>query len=1561
MNNSNDVSGYGADDDELNFDSALRDGSQEEHVSPEISDCTARNRNTTHERSMHRHLANGSFSDKCFEVSMCDEIFDPPDPDKWKIKIPFGKCAWCGALYVQQLTKTFQKKKLYNIGSEEKKCCLKGKRLLRKEERMNADDFEAINPSLSNLYNHPELPKFACRLNTEYALTAPLIARGGSTGFVAFKGGLKHQRYNGSPISRVSNQATRHRVLQGLVYENDIKLSLEGKEEDEEFESNVYRVQALNFLQFLVMSNFFYKGFYDNKHLLSMKDDSDLQAPVYQLHFQTKEAMSDNCIALVEKVGEPCLHPYDLIIVPPTEHFSQVQDYPRPEILDIHHQYWEAVHYPVLNPFGYKSPNNIHRFNNGVQNENGARYIPVDADGNDQPEITLHEYVRCRLLQASILQRFGTLYERYCLMMFLRLDDINLQHHIAMNIKRKNENWKLFDSHLGSAAFQRKIAVNALTAAQRLGFPTIFITFTCNPNAPEILEHLREGEKITDRIDLVVKYFHAQNLLLRNIIESGHLFGRKPAYILQVIEFQQRGLPHSHTVVCFGGRQFTKEEIDDYVTASYPVDSTPEERELMRKHMTHSCRKKCKKPDCSCKYGYPKPENFSTYIDKLTGKPIYRRVNNFPNEKNLNWRNLVPTNLKLLKLLNSHVNVEWCGNQNCIAYLFSYAFKGPDYLKVCAQRVKGAKINEISEYQLVRSIASTEAMWRILNYPINYMSVSVTEIKAITEEEDAKNDGVSDIMRYFLRPLDEFFNNMRLLKFHESYMTSKTLPKYLHGSDKFYMNQEIPAQFVYRREKGPLHVFRLKFYTPMKQGERYYLRKLLMEISARSYGDLKTWKDPDTDIVETFETYQQACMARNLIPESDVCFDALKEMCALGFQPSRARNAFVIFVCYSGNDEFQISFPDLLQKKLVMLDNEEVTVLGYMAYDFLMKLCVLHGNLVSMDILRAHAAEYAMRDIHARFKKLEAQEFSFFGLQEYEPVFTNSLYSLEKPGQMGHVQLQHRNVLQRERSSSHYNFSKMRRNVQSCIGDLTLEQKSALDEILNSTKKEPHDKNVFIIDASAGTGKTHLLTVLTHIIRSDSNFLGDPIDTSEESGKYRNGVVICCASTGLASLLYEGGTTAHNVFGIPISNDYDQILESTIKDPFKLEMLSKARLIVWDEAMSSHIAGIFCASNLMRKVVEGGKDFAFGGVTTVFCGDARQIPPIIPFVSGLSSVQRTSIIGNNSIRNNATFLKLTLQMRALLDKPFGDFVKAIGEGNIGEPSNEAYTKIITQSDFRNAGIEIDYTRNIIKENSLQTHQSLEIPNGEGCKTVHVFSEEERMFVDKVFPDLSVNVGGCAILATTNERTKYWNALTLKKLHGRERCYYSSNTIRKLDTLTDPDSNRGDVYKAMLTEDYLETINRSGLAAHKLILKIGCLVLIIRNLNPEEMIMNGTKAIVRALFKHNIECERIDHEGNPTGKMFIVNRISFTFTVGVPPLQIEVIRKQFPLVLAYSLTLNKSQGQTLIRAGIDSRDDAFSHGQMFVCLSRCKNRNAIKFFGETEELILKNVVMKELLD
>jgi len=40
------------------------------------------------------------------------------------------------------------------------------------------------------------------------------------------------------------------------------------------------------------------------------------------------------------------------------------------------------------------------------------------------------------------------------------------------------------------------------------GRPTLFITFTCNPNWPEIKEMLFEGETAYDRADITTKVFH---------------------------------------------------------------------------------------------------------------------------------------------------------------------------------------------------------------------------------------------------------------------------------------------------------------------------------------------------------------------------------------------------------------------------------------------------------------------------------------------------------------------------------------------------------------------------------------------------------------------------------------------------------------------------------------------------------------------------------------------------------------------------------------------------------------------------------------------------------------------------------------------------------------------------------------------------------------------------------------------------------------------------------------------------------------------------------------------
>lgn len=53
------------------------------------------------------------------------------------------------------------------------------------------------------------------------------------------------------------------------------------------------------------------------------------------------------------------------------------------------------------------------------------------------------------------------------------------------------------------------------------------------------------------------------------------------------------------------------------------------------------------------------------------------------------------------------------------------------------------------------------------------------------------------------------------------------------------------------------------------------------------------------------------------------------------------------------------------------------------------------------------------------------------------------------------------------------------------------------------------------------------------------------------------------------------------------------------------------------------------------------------------------------------------------------------------------------------------------------------------------------------------------------------------------------------------------------------------------------------------------------------------------------------------------------------------RTQFPIGLCYAMTINKAQGQTLDFVGINLREPVFSHGQLYVALSRAKSSNCIK--------------------
>jgi hypothetical protein len=97
----------------------------------------------------------------------------------------------------------------------------------------------------------------------------------------------------------------------------------------------------------------------------------------------------------------------------------------------------------------------------------------------------------------------------------------------------------------------------------------------------------------------------------------------------------------------------------------------------------------------------------------------------------------------------------------------------------------------------------------------------------------------------------------------------------------------------------------------------------------------------------------------------------------------------------------------------------------------------------------------------------------------------------------------------------------------------------------------------------------------------------------------------------------------------------------------------------------------------------------------------------------------------------------------------------------------------------------------------------------------------------------------------------------------------------------------------------------------------------------------------------------------SGKVVFIPRITLAPTAEDLPIPLR--RRQFPVRLAFAMTVNKSQGQSLKNVGLDLRSPVFSHGQLYVGLSRCTSGNRLKvLLKEEDQGKTTNIVYKEIL-
>ena len=84
-------------------------------------------------------------------------------------------------------------------------------------------------------------------------------------------------------------------------------------------------------------------------------------------------------------------------------------------------------------------------------------------------------------------------------------------------------------------------------------------------------------------------------------------------------------------------------------------------------------------------------------------------------------------------------------------------------------------------------------------------------------------------------------------------------------------------------------------------------------------------------------------------------------------------------------------------------------------------------------------------------------------------------------------------------------------------------------------------------------------------------------------------------------------------------------------------------------------------------------------------------------------------------------------------------------------------------------------------------------------------------------------------------------------------------------------------------------------------------------------------------------------GSNIGEIVMIPRIKIDSDISQS--SVAFTRKQFPVRLAFAMTINKSQGQTLDFVGLYLPSPVFSHGQLYVAMSRVKSPHLLKVYIE----------------
>eukprot|EP00918_Siedleckia_nematoides_P056940 GHVU01124209.1.p1 GENE.GHVU01124209.1~~GHVU01124209.1.p1 ORF type:complete len:993 (+),score=88.19 GHVU01124209.1:3246-6224(+) len=989
----------------------------------------------------------------------------------------------------------------------------------------------------------------------------------------------------------------------------------------------------------------------------------------------------------------------------------------------------------------------------------------------------------------------------------------------------------------------------------------------------------------------------------------------------------------------------TADVINRCVSAEIPTNG-PLRNKVLKHMIHHQCNSgsnqfMCLK-DGVCSKGFPRTFEPTTRMDGESGRFVIRRRSPEDGGNTVEWGGRTITNEWvanyspwLVEAYDCHCYMDLCTSARAVKYMCSYMTKGPDFAMVGMVPNEGR--NEVSEYVAMRYTGACEAVWRLFGFPITDFKPAVERVGVHLEGQDihvapdepevleriANNLPPSKFMAWMTRN--------RLIRDGELDMEEQTLdevgiPEELDVGEDMIMDlgdletaqlQNNPHQqtVINGRERNSGH----------DHDDNTHEQENNASALDRDDADTITQLPMFTEVADVWRWDSRN--HRWLLRALNKRFLTLTRV--LNVHPTAGELFFLrCLVVQSRHTRGARSYEDIRT-----INGHRYATFG----ETCLALGLIENDTYLFNTMREAATHRLATSLRAyyvvlivNFNPPNASELFHHFWSDLSDDFggqDNPNFTREARTQLAYMDIQRRLLTHGkdfEVTEPHHHLAQELRHLlpggaiqeDGIITDDLAYDRRALEARVRQTGGMLNQEQQAVVEqierlhnyagpkcscvlASAGTGKTTLLNYL--------------LDKCRLGG----GVAIAVAISGIAASLLHGGRTFHSRFKCPL--DVSDGLRLNISARSTLaDLIRKTTLIVIDEISMAHKNQLDALDKALRDIRRVSRDvehpLPFGGIMVLVTGDFKQILPIDRWDRSMG-VQVT--VKNSTVWRHFKQMELRTNMRLQQASPrdvaYQQWIDDLGNGRLQQ------TPCAT----------------------VKLPEGTTAPLNDKAAIDWVYPNFEDNFSDPEY--LKQRLMVTPVHATKNRLSN----MICARVPGEATLSYIHNAVSERYI---------DEYHTYPPE-VMAAIDPPNFPPHELSLKPNMVVMLLRNLDAPRKLCNGRRLIIRSITRDPwlIVASYLDE---PETTVFIPR---IKFVVDPDLCGFEWTRVQFPVVPAYVTTINKAQGQTVLRVGVFLDVPVFAHGQLYTAATRTRSASDIMFFiphHQTRETL--NIVLHQAL-